>query len=146
MPRTGIARRFNELKRSGEGTVTPVTLVQLAHLYCVSVQALTLRLEDLGLIGSGTWDKLRDHKFQPRAAALDMGLKVPTESAEMMPLHYRSIAAQLYADGEITEGQFARYLRTDLVGARRSYQELTASRDVAADGSSQIVDLAGPGE
>ncbi|MGW4291750.1 ImmA/IrrE family metallo-endopeptidase [Micromonospora chersina] len=146
MPRTGLGRRFNELKRSNEGRVTPATLVQLAHLYCVSVQALTLRLEDLCLIPSGTWDKLRDHKFQPRAAAQDVGLKPHTEPAEMMPLHYRLIAAQLYSDGEITESQFARYLRTDVVGARRSYQELTESRDVAEDGSSQIVDLAGSEE
>lgn len=142
MPRTGLARRFNELKRSAGGKVTPAMLVQLAHLYCVSVQALTLRLEDLELIGSGTWDKLRGHKFQPRAAASDMGLKPNTDSVETMPLHYRSVAAQLYAAGEITEGQLARYLRTDIVGARRSYQELTATRDVAADGSAQIVDLA----
>ncbi|WP_203718960.1 XRE family transcriptional regulator [Asanoa siamensis] len=146
MPRAGLARRFNELKRSGAGVVTPATLVQLAHLYCVSVNALTLRLEDLQLIPQGTWDKLRDHNFQPRSAAQDLGLKAPVHSAEMMPIHYRSVAAQLYADGEITEAQFARYLRTDIVGARRSYQDLTASRDVADDGSSQIVDLAGPEE
>lgn len=146
MPRTGLARRFNELKRGGGGYVTPATLVQLAHLYCVSVQALTLRLEDLQLIPSGTWDKLRDHNFQPRLAAQDMGLKTPARSAEMLPIHYRSVAAQLYADGDITESQLARYLRTDIVGARLSYQELTASRDVAEDGSSQIVDLTGPEE
>jgi Zn-dependent peptidase ImmA (M78 family)/DNA-binding XRE family transcriptional regulator len=146
MPRTGLARRFNELKRSGKGKITPGLLIQLAHLYCVTVQALTLRLEDLGLIGSGTWDKLRAHNFQLRAAASDMGLKAPHDSAEMMPLHYRSLAAQLYADGEITEGQLARYLRTDIVGARLFYQKLTSSHDVAEDGSAQIVDLAGPGE
>jgi len=64
----------------------------------------------------------------------------------MMPLHYRSLAAQLYADGEITEGQLARYLRTDIVGARLLYRELTASRDVAEDGSARIVELAGSGE
>jgi Zn-dependent peptidase ImmA (M78 family)/DNA-binding XRE family transcriptional regulator len=146
MPRTGLARRFNELKRSAEGKVMPGMLVQLAHMYCVSVQALTLRLEDLGLIGGGTWDKLREHSFQPRAATPDMGLEATIDHLEMMPLHYRSVAAQLYADGEITEGQLARYLRTDIVGARRSYRELTASRDVAADGSARILDLAGPGE
>jgi len=146
MPRTGLARRFNELRRSGEGKVTPGTLVQLAHLYCVSVQALTLRLENLGLISSGAWDKLRERSFQPRVATTGMGLEAAVDRLEMMPLHYRSVAAQLYADGEITEGQFARYLRTDIVGARRLYQELTTSRDVAEDGSAQIIDLAESGE
>jgi hypothetical protein len=47
----------------------------------------------------------------------------------------------LYADGEITEPQLARYLNTDIVGARRTYQELTETRDVSDDGSLQIVDL-----
>ena len=47
MPRTGLLRRFNELKRSREGQVTAAALVQLARAYQVSVQALTLRLEDL---------------------------------------------------------------------------------------------------
>jgi len=145
MPRTGLARRFNELRRSAEGKVMPGMLVQLAHLYCVSVQALTLRLENLGLIDSGTWDKLREHSFQPRAAMPGPRLDA-TDHLEMMPLHYRSVAAQLYADGEITESQLARYLRTDIVGARRSYLELTASRDVAEDGSAQILDLAESGD
>lgn len=146
MSRTGLARRFNELKRSRGGKMTPTTLVQLAHLYAVSVRALTLRLEDLGLVAAGTWDGLRYHHFQRRAAVADKGLGVSDDSAEMMPLHYRTLAAQLYADGEITEAELARYLRTDIVGARRAYEALTTTQDVGEDGSAQIVDLAGSAE
>lgn len=146
MPRTGLARRFNELKRSRGGKVTPSTLVQLAHLYSVSVQALTLRLEDIALIPAGTWDKLKDQKFQPRAAATAMGLGNRSSAPQAMPLHYRTLAAQLFADGEITERQFAQYLRMDVVGARKAYEELTATCDVDENGSSQIVDLAEAGE
>lgn len=144
MPRTGLSRRFHELKRTkGDDRVTPATLVQLAHAYGVSAQALTLRLEDLNLVRSGTWERLRDHNFQPRAAARMLGLEERDEpSTEALPLHYRLLAAQLYADGEITEGQLARYLNTDIVGARHAYQQLTGTRDVADDGSPQILDLA----
>jgi Zn-dependent peptidase ImmA (M78 family)/transcriptional regulator with XRE-family HTH domain len=142
MPRSGLSRRFHELKRSKEGKVMPATLVQLAHAYGVSVQALTLRLEDLRLIGPGTWDRLLDNDFQPRAAARLLGLGSAERSAEALPLHYRLLAVQLYADGEITESQLARYLGTDIVGARRAYQKLTETGDVADDGSPQIVDLA----
>jgi len=142
MPRSGLSRRFHELKRSGERKVTPTTLVQLAHAYGVSVQALTLRLEDLRLIAPGTWDRLLDNDFQPRAAARLLGLANAERSAEALPLHYRLLAVQLYADGEITEPQLARYLGTDIVGARRAYQKLTETQDVADDGSPQIVDLA----
>jgi Zn-dependent peptidase ImmA (M78 family)/transcriptional regulator with XRE-family HTH domain len=142
MPRSGLSRRFHELKRGRAEKVTPATLVQLAHAYGVSVQALTLRLEDLRLIAPGTWDRLLDNDFQPRAAARLLGLAAAERNAEALPLHYRLLAVQLYADGEITETQLARYLGTDIVGARRAYQKLTETRDVADDGSPQIVDLA----
>lgn len=143
MPRSGLSRRFHELKRSKEGKVTPALLVQLAHAYEVSVQALTLRLEDLRLVPPGAWDRLRDNEFQPRAAARMLGLEPsPGQAAEALPLHYRLLAVQLYADGEITEPQLARYLGTDIVGARRAYQELTETGDVSDDGSPQIIDLA----
>lgn len=142
MPRSGLSRRFNELKRSRAGQVTAAALVQLAHAYQVSVQALTLRLEELRLVRPGTWDRLSDHNFQPRAAARLLGLQAADEtSAESLPFYYRVLATQLYADGEITEGQLARYLGTDIVGARRAYQRLTETRDISAEGASQIVDL-----
>jgi Zn-dependent peptidase ImmA (M78 family)/DNA-binding XRE family transcriptional regulator len=142
MPRSGLSRRFHELKRSKDGKVTPALLVQLAHAYEVSVQALTLRLEDLRLVPSGTWDRLRDNDFQPRAAARLLGLELSEQAAAALPLHYRLLAVQLYADGEITEPQLARYLGTDIVGARLAYQEITETGDVSDDGSPQIVDLA----
>jgi Zn-dependent peptidase ImmA (M78 family)/DNA-binding XRE family transcriptional regulator len=143
MPRSGLSRRFNELKRSNAGPITAAALVQLAHAYRVSVQALTLRLEDLRLVRAGTWDRLRDNNFQSRAAARMLGLEADDEyAAESLPFHYCILATQLYADGEITEGQLARYLGTDIVGARRVYQRLTETRDVSDEGASQIVDLA----
>ncbi len=143
MPRSGLSRRFNELKQSRAGQVTAAALVQLAHAYQVSVQALTLRLEDLRLLRPGTWDRLSDQHFQPRAAARLLGLHNDNEqTGESLPFYYRVLATQLYAGGEITEGQLARYLGTDIVGARRAYQRLTETRDISADGASQIVDLA----
>jgi len=142
MPRSGLSRRFNELKQSRAGQVTAAALVQLAHAYQVSVQALTLRLEGLRLLRPGTWDRLSDHDFQPRAAACLLGLHGDEQTGESLPFYYRVLATQLYADGQITESQLARYLGTDIVGARRAYQLLTETRDISADGASQIVGLA----
>lgn len=143
VPRSGLVRRFGELKQSKGGSVTPASLIQLAHTYGVSAQAMTLRLEDLALIPEGTWDKLKDHRFQPRTAAEKLGMQAPTDHPERLPLHYRNLAVQLYSDAQISESQLARYLHTDIVGARRTYQGLTATSDVAEDGSLQILDLAG---
>lgn len=142
MPRSGLTRRFHELKRGRGGKLTPAVLVQLAHVYRVSVQAVTLRLQELRLIPASTWDKLSDHNFQPRAAARQLGIEPVEDVSAQLPLHYQVLAAQLYSEGEITEGQLARYLHTDRVGARSRYESLTSTHDVAADGSAQIIDLA----
>ncbi len=142
MPRSGLTRRFHELKRGRGGKLTPAVLVQLAHVYRVSVQATTLRLQDLKLIPAATWNRLSDHNFRARDAARLLGIESPEPTSDELPLHYRVLAAELYAEGEITEGQLAGYFHTDRVGARTLYESLMATRDVAADGSSQVIDLA----
>jgi Zn-dependent peptidase ImmA (M78 family)/transcriptional regulator with XRE-family HTH domain len=144
MPRSGLTRRFHELKRGRGGKLTPAVLVQLAHVYRVSVHAVTLRLQDLRLIPAATWDRLSAHNFRPRAIAQELGIGRETDDAHELPLHYRLLAAQLYSEGEISEGQLADYLHTDRVGARRAYESLTATHDVAADGSTQLIELAEP--
>ncbi|WP_236793998.1 ImmA/IrrE family metallo-endopeptidase [Amycolatopsis sp. GM8] len=141
MPRSGIARRLHELSRDSGGKPTPATLVQLAHVYRVSVQAVCLRLEDLGLVRPGTWDLLKDHNFQPRVAAERLRLASIRDSGAQLPYHYRTIATQLYVDGDITETQFARYLGTDIVSAREEFQRLTSTADVGDDGQMQVLEL-----
>ncbi|MGH3276564.1 MAG: ImmA/IrrE family metallo-endopeptidase [Streptosporangiaceae bacterium] len=141
MPRSGLSRRYHELKRTREGKASSATLVQLAHSYGVSVQALTRRLEDLRLVPPGTWDKIYASDFPSRAAARTLSPEPGERPGDALPLHYRILAIQLYASAEITEPQLARYLGTDIVGARRAYQELTETRDVSEDGIPQIVDL-----
>jgi Zn-dependent peptidase ImmA (M78 family)/DNA-binding XRE family transcriptional regulator len=141
MPRSGLSRRFHELKKSNAGKVTPTLLLQLARTYWVSVAALTLRLEDLRLLRPGTWDRLRELNFQPHTAEQLLGLPRQPMEAECLPQHYRSLAVQLYADSLISEGQLARYLHTDRVGAREIYRSLTASQDVTADGSPEVFNL-----
>jgi Zn-dependent peptidase ImmA (M78 family)/transcriptional regulator with XRE-family HTH domain len=141
MPRNGIVRRFHELKQDSDGKATPATLVQLAHTYRVSVQALCLRLESLELIRPGTWDRLKDNNFQPRAAADMLNLSSIPDSGAPLPYHYRTLATQLFIDGEITETQFAQYLDMSVVDARKEFQKLTSTPDVGEDGQSQIVDL-----
>ncbi|HEX6339926.1 XRE family transcriptional regulator [Umezawaea sp.] len=141
MPRNGIVRRFHELKQDSDGKATPATLVQLAHAYRVSVQALCLRLETLDLIKPGTWDRLKDNKFQPRAAADMLNLAPIQDNGAPLPYHYRTLATQLFMDGEITETQFAQYLDMSIVEARTEFHKLTSTQDVGEDGQSQIVDL-----
>lgn len=141
MPRNGILRRFHELSSESKSGATPATLVQLAHAYRVSVQALCLRLEGLGAIRAGTWDKLKDNKFQPRAAADALNLPTLADPSDRLPYHYRTIAAELYYDGEITETQYSRFLGLGIIEARSEFQRLMSTLDVAEDGEWQVIDL-----
>ena len=75
MPAAGLSRRYNEIQRSRNGRVTPADLCTLADYYGVSVEALSLRLEDLRLLPTGTWDRLKLAGFRVREAQTLLGLR-----------------------------------------------------------------------
>jgi len=132
LPATGLRRRFTELRRSRRDGVTPADLCPLAHLYFVSVEALALRLEELKLLRLGTWDRLKDAGFRVREAQALLQLPERTEDELIVPIHYQYLAVRAYVRGELTEGQFARFLRVDRLEARRIADEL-GRRGVVTD-------------
>jgi Zn-dependent peptidase ImmA (M78 family) len=148
MPATGLTRRFAEVKRLRPNGPTPADLMQLAHLYQVSLQALLFRLESLRLLRPGTWDRLETQGFKVGEARqlLDLASLAPDE--EPLPERYRYLAVEAYLGGLITEGQFARFLRTDRVAARSVARRLAHQRGVTEEGvvTSVEMDLSGPAE
>ncbi|MGD9892622.1 MAG: helix-turn-helix domain-containing protein [Dehalococcoidia bacterium] len=146
MPATGLSRRLNDLRRSQDGTVTPADLCRLAHVYCVSVEAMTLRLEELRLLKTGTWDRLRLSGFRVREAQQLLDLTPHPSSDEMLPLRYRYLAAAAYEDGALSEGQLARFLRVDRLEARRIVDELSMYQDISDEGvvHTQTLNLGAP--
>lgn len=117
MPTNGLMQRFNVLYQS-KGSVTAADLVKLAHYYGVSFQALVLRLEDMRLIPSGVWEKLKERGFKVDEARAKLGLEAIPEPTEMLPSRYIQLAVLAYHLGEITEGELAHYLQTDRLEAR----------------------------
>lgn len=138
MPRDGLRHRYHGLAQSRRGDVTAADLLQLAHVYRVSLQAMALRLEDLRLLPAGTYDRLRDLGFRPGEAGRLLGMPREQPDQQLLPLRYRYLAVELFQQGELTEGQLARFLRTDRVGARDIVAELAASTDVTHDGLVQV--------
>jgi Zn-dependent peptidase ImmA (M78 family) len=125
MPAAGLSRRFEAIRRAKNKPVTPADVLALSHLYRVSFQAMTWRLEELKLLPPGTWDRLRALGFKP-TKALDM-LAVPVHEPELpnLPVRYVALAVQAYNEGQLTEGQLARRLGADLVGTRQQVQNVT---------------------
>ena len=118
MPSVGLQRRFQEVRQARRDGVTPADLLHLADLYQVSLEALVRRLENLGLVRAHTWDRLANQGFRVNEAREMLELAALPPDREMLPLRFRFLAVEAYLRGEVSEGQFARLLRTDRTTAR----------------------------
>jgi Zn-dependent peptidase ImmA (M78 family)/transcriptional regulator with XRE-family HTH domain len=118
MPASGLNRRFTELHRSTETGITLAHVCTLANLYQVSVQALILRLEELRRLPTGTWDRLKVEGFKVQHAQTLLGIDANPSLTETLPQRYVDLAIAAYQAGQISEGQLAKYLRTDRLQAR----------------------------
>src|SRR5581483_1440396 len=58
LPAEAISRQFADQVRANGGAFAAANIVAMAHVYEVSFQAMTLRLEDRSLLPRGTWDRL----------------------------------------------------------------------------------------
>jgi len=124
MPSSGLRRRFLDLERMRPKGVTHGDLCRLAHFYAVSVEAMTRRLEELRLIPTGTWDRLRLEGFRVREAQRLLGLEALTTDADAPPPRFVALAVEAWQRADLSEGQLAQILRTDRLGARERVQEL----------------------
>lgn len=134
MPAQGLRRRFNEVLRAGSGNITAADVCRVAHYYFVSVEAMMMRLEELDVLPRGTWEHLRDRGFKVREAQEYLGLPPHPSDERLLPLRYALLAARAYEAEKLTEGQLARFLRTDRVSARGTFQRLSSAVHVLDGG------------
>lgn len=124
MPAQELRRRFNGILQTGGGKVTAADVCRIAHYYFVSVEAMTLRLEELGVLPQGVWERLRNQGLKVRQAPEFQVLPLRPSDGELLPLRYKLLAARAYEAERLTEGQLAQFLRTDRVSARGTFQRL----------------------
>lgn len=133
MPASGLNRRFTEMHRGSEQGITLAHVCALADLYQVSVQALLLRLEELRRLPSGTWERLEAEGFKVRSAQQLLGIDANPPIEELLPKRYVDLAVLAYHQGKLSEGQLAKFLRSDRVTARlqveRSYRRFNVEGD-----------------
>jgi Zn-dependent peptidase ImmA (M78 family)/transcriptional regulator with XRE-family HTH domain len=122
LPGGGISRAFNDRLRANGTGFYIADLIALADLYQVSFEALTLRLEDLRLIPSGTFERLKRRKVKPEDARRELGLvREAAKLPSRFPTRYISLAVQAFDADELSDGDLAEYLDTDRVTARGIY-------------------------
>jgi Zn-dependent peptidase ImmA (M78 family)/transcriptional regulator with XRE-family HTH domain len=126
LPQTGVSRHFTDQCQANGGRFSPPDIEALAELYGVSFQAMTLRLENLGHLPRGTYDRLRIRRYKPREAQV----KAARSTVPLLPKRYLRLALQAYEDELISEGDLAEMLETDRVTARGVYlDEVRKVRD-----------------
>ncbi len=143
MPASGLRRRYLELERERPQGMTHGDLWRLAHFYAVPVEAMTRRLEALRLMPAGTWDRLRQERFRDREAQRFLGLAPIHPDEEPLPARYIALAVEAWQQEQLSEGQLARFLRTDRLGARERSQRLEASA-IEGDERGDAFDLRTP--
>lgn len=139
LPTSGVKRRFHEIRQSRREGVTPADLLHLADLFQVSLEALVRRLENLDLLRPHTWDRLVKQGFRVGEARKMLELAALPPDQDLLPLRYRYLAVEAYLEGNISEGQFARLLRTDRTTARKLAQQL--SHRIGMDESGTISEI-----
>jgi len=129
MPATSVRQRFHDIVNT-TGDFQVSDLRRLSHFYFASVEAMALRLEQLGLISKGSWQFLKESKFAPKQAGELLGLMPQPVNDQSFPERYRFLAVSAYERGDIGDSDLAHFLRCDIVSAREIVAETLTSREV----------------
>ena len=101
MPATSVRQKFQDIVAT-TGDFQVADLCRMKHFYFVSLEAMTLRVEQLGLIPKGTWESLKESGFAPRKAEAMLGLPShPDDRRRSCPKRYKYLAVHAYERGEI---------------------------------------------
>ncbi len=111
MPVSSIGRQI------GDRDIQRTDLFIFARYFGVSFQAMTLRLEELRYIPTGTWNELRQ-RVKIRDIQERLGLEPIADDDQKLPIRFQYLALKAFQDGEISEGLFAKYLRVSRAQAR----------------------------
>jgi Zn-dependent peptidase ImmA (M78 family)/DNA-binding XRE family transcriptional regulator len=137
MPETGIRKLFLDIVNS-TGDFQVADLCRISSIFCISVQALTRRLEYLTLVPSGTWELLIENGFKPLLLKKELGCNsIIAESKEKWPERYVYLAISAFAKGIISEGQLSDFLQCDRVAARELVHDYI-TRSMNTDGNDKF--------
>ena len=136
LPSAGVRKYFSDVSRGTRFTVADV--LQMAHFFGVSFEAMLRRLEELDLVPRGTRAGIATSDFRVREAVTRLGLERGTPRPDRLPERYQLLALTAFHQELISETELADYLRCDRVEARAIYD---AKRRVLGDDGVVELDL-----
>jgi len=140
MPATAVRQRFHDIVAT-TNDFQVADLCRLSHFFFVSVEAMAIRLEQLGLISKGSWALIKESKFAPRQAAVLLDLPAHRDTLDYYPERYKYLAVHAFEQEKISEEQLAHFLRCDPVTARETVMECLTRKLMEDDGSERSVQL-----
>jgi Zn-dependent peptidase ImmA (M78 family)/DNA-binding XRE family transcriptional regulator len=127
MPASSIGRQI------GDRDLQRIDLFIMAKYFGVSVQAMTLRLEELRYIPSGTWDDMKQRGIKVRDVQERLGIEPIADPNDMLPLRFQYLALTTFEEGKISEGLFAKYMRVSRAQAREIMTALESTNGFHVD-------------
>ena len=138
MPANAVRQRFHEIV-AATNDFQVADLCRLSHFFFVSVEAMAIRLEQLGLIPKGSWAPIKESKLAPRQAAKLLGLAAHRETPDFYPERYKYLAVHAFEQEKLSEEQLAGFLRCDPVTARGIVIDCLTRNVMDDDGSERAV-------
>lgn len=142
-PARGVTQKFQEVT-AGSDRLTRRHVIVLAHFFGVSREAMVRRLEELALVKPGTWDWFQSNGgiTDEQARQVLGDLSVPdshkAEADRPTTLRLNLLAAEVYRQGLLSEGQLARLLKLDRVELRGILGDVEAEGS-EADGAANLL-------
>lgn len=127
-PARAVMQKFHEVT-AGSDRLTRRHVIVLAHFFGVSREAMVRRLEELGLTKPGTWDwfeaegKITDEQARQVLGDLPAPDSHKTDADRPTTLRLNLMAAEVYRQGLLSEGQLGRLLHLDRVELREILDE-----------------------
>lgn len=130
MPTDGIARRFQDTYQK-KGDVNVGDVLRIADYYGVSLMAMVLRMESLGLISKGSWDAIKQSgaKIQDIREASGLSEVEDQESVDVFPDRFLILAVQAWSSERITTSQFSNLIRRPIDEARKFGNQMSHNCD-----------------
>jgi len=129
MPESGIKRMVIEMRRN-KNTFDIYDMYRLSLEYGVSFKAMLIRLEDIGLIKTGTTSQIEnDRKFSVNKIRDTIGVKFTELSGNQpVPIRQLLLAAQAVEEGLISEAYAYQNLSIDPIELRNQIDMLRQQR------------------
>jgi Zn-dependent peptidase ImmA (M78 family)/transcriptional regulator with XRE-family HTH domain len=114
MPAATVRTRFDQIVTM-EKAFSVRQLVLLAHQFGVATEAMARRLEELDLLPNGTWESIRDRKFDSSYERQVLGDPAPEQAPAPIPARLAYLASVALEREILSEGQLCDLLVVDRV-------------------------------